>query len=51
LGGGGAIHFLAHCKHALFYDYQAEDGKDTAQETQTRPSSEPGGKSGAYSTD
>ena len=53
LGPRGAIDRRARCEHTLFDDlqfhgFQAEDAKDTTQETQTCPSREPSGKSGAY---
>jgi hypothetical protein len=30
MGRCGAIHCFAHCKHTLFYDLQAEGGKNFA---------------------
>ncbi len=52
MGRFGAIHHLALHKRAPFHVFQlpkvqAGDGKD-AHEAQTRPTHQPGGKSGAY---
>jgi hypothetical protein len=56
MGRCGAIHRRARDRHTIFHDFefynfQAKKGKDSAQEARTRPSREPGGKSGAYSPD
>jgi hypothetical protein len=56
MGRFGAIHRRARDRHTIFHDFefynfQAKNGKDSAQEAQTRPRGEPGGKSGAYSAD
>ena len=53
MGRCGAIYRPARYKHTLyhhlqFHSFQAQDGQNTSQETQTRPPHEPGGKGGAY---
>ncbi len=50
MGHCGAIHRRARDEQTVlqFHDFQAEDVEGTAQEAQTHPPPEPGGKGGAY---